>query len=422
MSRRFSGLWRHADFLKLWAGETVSVFGSLVGGTALQFAAILVLGASPLQIALLAVASRLPSFLAGLFAGVWVDRLRRRPILIATDCGRALFLATIPASALLGILRIEQLYAVAILTGILTTFFDVAYQSYLPTLVEREDLVEGNSKLATTASIAEIGGFGIAGWLIQIITAPFAILVDAASFLVSALAVWLIRSPEPRAPRSLEQSNIVREAREGLRIVARNPYLRAIAITTILLEFSFQIVGAVISLFGLRELGFSPGILGTIYGVGGISALVGSLLAVPAARILGIGRAMVGGVVVMGLSILLVPLAPGPTIVGALFLVAQQLFGDGCYMIYDITQVSLRQGITPDRLLGRVNATVRVGGLGAMLAGALVGGALGNVFGLRAALVVGAIGTLVGALWLGLSPVSTLRHKPEMIAEASGEG
>ncbi|HLZ08895.1 MAG TPA: MFS transporter, partial [Chloroflexota bacterium] len=258
MSRGFSGLWRHPDFLKLWVGETVSQFGSLVGGTALQFAAILVLGASPLQIALLVVASRLPSFLAGLFAGVWVDRLRRRSILIAADCGRALCLATIPAAALLGILRIEQLYAVAFLTGILTTFFDVAYQSYLPTLVERDDLVEGNSKLATTAAIAEISGFGIAGWLVQIITAPFAILVDAASFLVSAVAVWLIRAPEPPESRSPENNNFLLEAREGLRVVARNPYLRAMAVTTFILEFSFQIIGAVITVFGLRELGFSP--------------------------------------------------------------------------------------------------------------------------------------------------------------------
>jgi MFS family permease len=416
---RFTGLWRRPDFLKLWAGETVSQFGSLIGGMALGFAAILVLGASPLQIALLAIASRLPSFLTGLFAGVWVDRLRRRPIMIAADCGRALLLATIPLAALLGVLRIEQLYLVAFLTGILTTFFDVAYQSYLPTLVDREALVEGNSKLATTASIAEISGFGIAGWLVQLISAPFAILVDAVSFLGSALALGLIRTPEPRPVAGSETSNIFREAREGLRVVARNPRLRSLAITTIILEFSFQIVGAVISLFGLKELGFSPGVLGTIYGVGGISALSGSLLAAPAARRFGTGRVMVGGILMMGLSILLVPLAPGATAVGASILVAQQLFGDGCYMVYDITQVSVRQAITPDRLLGRVNATVRVGALGAMLVGALVGGLLGNTYGLRAALVVGAGGTILGALWLGLSPVWSLRDKPEMITEPS---
>ncbi|MGH2458923.1 MAG: MFS transporter, partial [Chloroflexota bacterium] len=378
MSARLLTLWRHPDFLKLWAGETVSQFGSLIGGTALQFAAILVLGASPIQIALLAIAARLPAFLAGPLAGVWVDRLRRRPIMIAADCGRAITLATIPAAALLGALRIEQLYAVAFLDGIFTTFFDVAYQSYLPTLVTRNQLVEGNSKLAATASIAEISGFGIAGWLVQLVTAPFAILADAASFVVSALAVGLIRAPEPASRSRDAHRSAWHEAREGFRVVVGDPYLRALAVTTVIFELSFQIVGAVIGLFGLRELGFSPGVLGTIYGVGGVSSLIGALLAGPVARRLGNGRAMVSGVLMMGLSILWLPLAPGPTIVGALFLVAQQLFGDGCYTIYDVNQVSLRQAITPDHLLGRVNSTVQVGGLGGMLVGALLGGVLGD--------------------------------------------
>ena len=417
MSPRFSTLWRHSDFLKLWGGETVSQFGSLIGGTALQFAAILVLGASPIQIALLAIASRLPAFLSGPLAGVWADRLRRRPIMVAADCGRAIVLATIPAAWLLGQLRMEQLYAVAVVDGILTTFFDVAYQSYLPTLVARDELVEGNSKLAATASIAEISGFGIAGWLVQLVTAPLAILVDAASFVASAAAVWLIRSPEPEPQTTGAQRSVWREAREGFQVVASDPYLRAMAGTTVMFELSFQIVGAVINLFGLRELGFSPGVLGTIYGVGGASSLAGALLAAPAARYLGTGRAMVAGVLMMGLSILWLPLAPGATTVGALFLIAQQLFGDGCYMVYDINQVSVRQAITPDRLLGRVNATVRVGGLGAMLVGALVGGVLGDTFGLRPALVVGALGTILGALWLGLSPVYALRDAPESIVD-----
>lgn len=417
MSARFSTLWRHPDFLKLWAGETVSQFGSLIGGTALQFAAILVLGASPIQIALLLIASRLPAFLSGPLAGVWVDRLRRRPIMVAADCGRAIVLATIPAAWLLGLLRMEQLYAVAVVDGILTTFFGVAYESYLPTLVARDELVDGNSKLAATASIAEISGFGVAGWLVQLVTAPLAILVDAASFVASAAAVWLIRSTEP-APRSTEvHRSLWREAREGFQVVAGDPYLRAMAGTTFMFELSFQVVGAVINLFGLRELGFSPGVLGMIYGVGGASSLVGALLAAPAARRLGTGRAMVAGVLMMGLSTLWLPLAPGATTVGALFLIAQQLFGDGCYMVYDINQVSVRQAIAPDRLLGRVNATVRVGGLGAMLVGALVGGILGDTFGLRPALVVGALGTILGALWLGLSPVYALRDAPESIVD-----
>lgn len=408
---RFRGLWRHGDFLKLWTGETVSAFGSLVGGTALQFTAILVLGATPFQIALLAVSARLPGFLASLAAGVWIDRLSRRPIMILADCGRALLLATIPAAALLGVLRIEHLYTVAFLTGLLTTFFDVAYQSYLPSLLSRDDLLEGNSKLAATASIAEVSGFGVAGWLVQIFTAPIAILVDAASFLVSAVAIGLIRTPErPRLGQA--ETSVWREAYKGVQVVLSHPLLRAIAVSTIIFEISFQVVGAVISLFGLRVLGLGPGVLGMIYGVGGISSLVGALVAGRFTRWLGIGPAMIFGMMFMGLSILLLPLAHGANVAAGAFLVAQQLFGDGAYTIYDINQLSLRQVVAPEEVLGRVNATIRVGGFGAMLLGSIVGGLVGDALGPREALVVGGIGTLVGALSLALSPVRSTREAP----------
>jgi MFS family permease len=411
---RFGGLWRHPDFVKLWAGESVSQFGSLVGGIALGFMAILVLGATPFEIALLAICSRLPGFLTGLVAGVWVDRLHRRPIMIVADCGRAVLLASIPAAALLGILRIEQLYVVAFLVGILTTFFDVAYQSYLPTLVPRADLVEGNSKLAATAAAAEVGGFGIAGWLVQIFTAPLAILVDAASFLVSAVCIALIGAAEPAPSERPREQGALREAIEGLRTVLEHPYLRATAGATMIFQLSFQIYGAVISLFALRELGFAPGVLGMIYGVGGISSLLGSILAARAGRRLGIGPAMVLGGLAMGISMFFVPLAPGATVLGASLLLAQQLFGDGCYMVYDITELSLRQTITPDHVLGRVNASVRAGGLAAMLVGSLAGGILGGAIGLRPTLAIGACGTILGAVWLALSPVRSLRDAAPM--------
>ncbi|MBI2760720.1 MAG: MFS transporter, partial [Chloroflexi bacterium] len=186
MRGRFTGLWRSPDFLKLWAGETVSVFGSFIGGTALQFTAVLTLHATPLEMALLVAMSQAPALVAGLMAGVWIDRLRRRPILIAADVGRALLLVSIPLSYAAGVLRIEQLYTVAFLTGILTIFFDVAYQSYLPSLVKREELVEGNSRLSGSASAAEFSGFSLAGWMVQVLGGPIAILIDALSFVWSA--------------------------------------------------------------------------------------------------------------------------------------------------------------------------------------------------------------------------------------------
>ena len=194
MRSRRAGLWRHPDFLKLWAGQTVSLFSSLIGRFALPLVAVLTLDATRAQVALLHVVAMAPGILVGLFAGAWVDRLRRRPIMIRADLGRTLLLLWIPSAALLGLLRIEQLYVVAALTGTLTTFFDVAYRSYLPTLVRREALVEGNSKLQASGSVVEVASFGIAGALVQLLTAPIAILVDAASFLASALSLGLIRA------------------------------------------------------------------------------------------------------------------------------------------------------------------------------------------------------------------------------------
>jgi hypothetical protein len=193
------GLWRHTGFMKLWIGQTISVGGSMIGKTALSFTAILLLHATPFELGILFAASIVPGFLAGLIAGACVDRLRRRPILIWADIGRAILLTTIPVAAVLGRLRIEQLYAVNFLLSILTVFFDVAYQSYLPSLLARAELIEGNSKLSASTSIAEFGGFALSGWLVQLLTAPVTILIDAISFVISAISVSLILIPEQMA-------------------------------------------------------------------------------------------------------------------------------------------------------------------------------------------------------------------------------
>ncbi|MGQ0568631.1 MAG: MFS transporter [Armatimonadota bacterium] len=410
------GLWHNPDFVKLWAAATISIFGSLITRTALPFTAILVLKATPVQIALLAAADLASQFLVGLVAGAWADRLRRRPIMIAADLGRAALLGTIPLAAFFHALRIEQLYAVAFLTGILTVFFDVADQSYLPTLVRREQLVEGNGKLSASASIAEVGAFGLSGWLVQLLTGPIAILIDALSFLWSALFVGLIRAPEPApAPPGGGQS-IRAEIAEGLRVVLGNPLLRAIAGCTLTANLSFRISGAVFLLFTTRELGFQPGIQGMIFAVGGVSSLLGALVAGRTAHRFGAGPVMIAGVVLMGVSMLLIPLAQGATMLALLLLVAQQL-GDGAFTVYDITQVSLRQAITPERVLGRANASIRFSMLGAMLAGSLLGGLLGETIGLRATLTAAAGGILLSALWLILSPLRTLRAPLEPASE-----
>jgi MFS family permease len=404
---RFDGLWRHPDFVKLWAGQTISVFGSLIGRTALHFTAILVLDARPYEIAILLAMGIVPELLVAPVVGVWVDRLRRRPIMIAADVGRAALLASIPAAFAFDALTIEQLYVVAFLTGILSMWFGVAYQTYLPTLVQREELLEGNSKLTASDSVAEVGAFGAAGWLVQAFTGPIAILIDALSFLFSAFFIGRISKAEkPPVPKE-EHIGMLREAREGIQAILGNQFLKATIVSECLNHFAFGMFGAAFGLYVIRVLDFQPGVLGMIYAVGGISSLVGALFAARAARRLGIGPAMISGLAVIGASMLLVPLAPEATFVAAAFLVAQQL-GDGGFVIYSINEVTLRQTLAPERLLGRVNAGFELCAHGVLLLGILAGGVLGETLGLRGTLAVGAGAMLLAALWLAASPVRTV--------------
>jgi MFS family permease len=410
---RFTGLWHNAGFMRLWIGQTISVGGSLIGRAAMSFTAILVLHATPFQLGLLLATSLVPGFLTGLIAGAWVDRLPRRPILIWADIGRAALLATIPLAAVLGLLKIEQLYVVNFLVSILTIFFNVAYESYLPSLISRTELIEGNSKLSASASVAEVGGFALAGWLVQLFTGPITILIDAISFVVSAVFVGLIRTPEKPTAQN-EHPNLLLEITEGLRSLLLNPTLRTTAACTISQEFFVGIYSALVVLYMARDLGFAPGILGTIWALGGISSFIGAVTTDPVIKRFGIGPAMIAACLVSGLAMIFVPLAQGATLTAALLLILQQLFGDGTATIYNINQVSLRQAITPERLLGRVNASAEFLGLGATIAGSLLGGLLGGIAGVRTMLFFSAFGTMLSTLWLVFSPVRRLRTAPQI--------
>ncbi len=412
MASRFTGLWRNPDFLKLWTGQSVSLFGSLITRVALPLTAVLTLGATPLEMGLLRAAEMAPGLLVGLVAGAWVDRLRRRPIMILTDLGRAALIASVPLTAVLGALRIEQLYVVALLAGTLTVFFEIAYRSYLPTLVRREELVEGNSKLAATGSVAEVAGFGLAGALVQALTGPVTLLVDAVSFLVSAAALALIRRPEPAPAGSGAQPDLRREIGEGLRLIGGNPYLRTIAAIAGTQYLCMEVTGANYVLFITNELGVEPLVQGLLYAFGGVSSFLGSLVAAHLTQRFGLGRVLAGALVLGGLGSLLTPLATGPMAIVIAFLVAQQLLGDGALTVVFINQVSLRQAITPDALQGRMNATIRFIGWTAMVAGALLGGLLGSTLGSRPTLSLGALGIALAALWLAGSPLAALRTIP----------
>jgi MFS family permease len=407
MIRRMGSLGRRHDFLKLWAGQTVSEVGSQVSLIALPLAAVTVLGAGAFQTGLLATLQVLPFLLFGLPAGVWVDRLSRRGVLVVADLGRALAMASIPVSWALGDLRMPQLYAVGLVVGVLTVFFDVAYQSYLPALVTRDQLVAGNSRLALTQSSAEVAGPGLGGLLVSAVTAPYAIAVDAASYVVSVLSLLLIRRPEPRRePRPA--TGLRAELAEGVRYVLGHRLLRPIAACTALHNLFSNVGSAVLFVYAVRTLGLGAGSIGLWFSLGSLGGPVGALIASRLGRRLGTGATIAATAWLGAPAWLLVVLAPRGHAMG--WLIASGVLGSMGGVAYNITQVSLRQAITPQRLLGRMNATMRFVVWGTIPLGAFAGGVLGTWIGLRPTLWVAAAGTLLSALPVTLSGVRRLRR------------
>jgi MFS family permease len=406
-------LWRHPDFLKLWTGETVSQFGSQVTLLAVPTVAILLLHAGPFQVGLLSALEFLAFPTLGLVAGVYADRLRRRPIMIVCDLGRMLAIGSIPVAFLLNALTIEQLYIVALITGIFTVFFDVSYQSYLPVLVDRPNLLEGNTKLEISRSTAQVSGPAVAGFLIQWIGGAKAVAADALSFLVSALALSLIKTPEPQPKPSTASgaTGFLPEIKEGLEVVFKNPLLWRIAGCTATSNLGSNMVfGAVFLVFAYRQLHLSAAAVGIIFAVGSVGGLIGAFLAAWVARKLGVGPTLGVSIVVGGLALLATPVAlvaPPVPVLAALGLLAGL-----ANPIYNISQVSLRQAITPDRVQGRMNATMRTIVWGTMPIGAFVGGVLGTSIGLVPTIVLGGIVSLLAAMWIFLGPVIRLKEQP----------
>lgn len=403
-------LWRHRDFLKLWTAQTISVFGDNFTGLALPIIAAISLQATPGQMGILTAVERAPFLVLGLVAGVWVDRLRRRPMLIAGDVGRALILLSIPLAAVGGRLGMPQLYVVGLIVGTFTVFFDVAYQAYLPSLVDRRQLVEGNSKLEATRSLAHLAGPGVAGAVIQIATAPVAIVLDAISFVTSALLIGFIRRPEP-APDSLGRRSMLAEVREGLGVVFGSPYLRSIAGTTGTSNLFSSALFTLYILFVVRELGLTPAAIGLIFSIGNIAGLAGALTAGRLAGRFGMGRVIIATAALGGVGMLPIALATRETAYPLLILAG--LLTSFAVPVYNINQVSLRQAITPLRLQGRMNATMRFLVWGTIPLGGLLGGALGEVFGLRSAIAISAAAGVLAFLWVLFSPVRGLQTIPE---------
>jgi MFS family permease len=410
---------RHRDFLKLWTAETVSVFGTQITLLALPIVAASILKVTPFEFGLLATIEFLPFILFSLPAGVWVDRLRRRPILIVGDVGRAISLISIPIAYNAGVLSIWQLYAVGFVNGCLTVFFDVAYMSYLPSIVDRDQLVEGNSKMEITRSASQIAGPGMAGVLIELLKAPFAILIDAVSFVFSALFVFWIRRPEPpieahdeaTGPRPSMRSEIA----VGLRYVAGHRWLRSIAATTGTSNFFSNVAGAILILYLVRERNFTPGMIGFAFSIGSVGFLVAALVTNRLTKIVGVGRMLVLTSFGFSLSWLPIALAPDSFLFAAV--AGSVVLGGFCTVAWNITQVSLRQAITPLRMQGKMNATMRFIVWGTIPLGAISGGFLGGIVGLHNTIWVAALGSLFVFLPVALSPVRRIVEMPEQVED-----
>ncbi len=416
-NRDTRSLWRNADFVKLWTGKTISAFGSEISGTAISLAAILTLNASPMQLGLLGALAGIPALIVGLPAGVWVDRTRRKPIMIMSDLLRAAVLVTIPVAALFGILSFVQLVIVLMVVKALTVFFEVADNSFLPVVTTREQLVEGNSKLGISDSLAEIGGPAIGGLLVQTITAPFTILLDSVSYVTSALILARIHTPEPPIAPPEQTPSLRREIVEGLRTVRESRVLLALLAATVAFNLLGSFFGALYSVYVIRNLGLTPLLLGIVISAGGVGALIGAASADPVTRRIGVGPALIGGMATHAACALLVSLAFGSVPQVTAILLFAQIVGDTTLMIFFVNAISLRQAVTPDRLLGRVNASFQVIIAAAGPIGFLLGGLLGETIGLRPTLFIAAAGSWIATTILLASPVRAIKLLPAITAD-----
>jgi MFS family permease len=419
LRRALSGkLIGQSGFRRLWLGQTVSEFGSEVTVLALPLAAVLVLHASTFQVGLLTTASMAAFLLIGLPAGVWVDRMRRRSVMIVSDVVRTLTLASVPVAYGLGVLTLWQLYAVAFITGIATVFFDVAYMSYVPGLVGREFVVEANAKLQATVSVAQVSGPSASGFLIGLLTAPVAFVADAASFVVSVVSLLAIRQPEPAPDRS-GQRNLRREMGEGLQFVMKQPILRMIAGRTSTYNLFSSAIFALTVVFLVRDVGLHPASIGVLTSLGAIGGIVGALSCGILRRWIGSARLIWLSVTVTAPFELLIP-ATEPGVRLAFYAVGVFMASFGS-VVYNVHQASFRQLLCPPRLLGRMNATIRFIVWGTMPVGGLLGGALGTWLGVRPALWLCAAGTCLAPIWVLASPLLGMRDT-EAVPDPEGDG
>jgi MFS family permease len=414
------GLWGNPGFLRLWLANAIDDFGSHISGLAIPLTAAITLGASPFEMGLLAAAAQLPHFALGLFAGILVDRVPRQRLMVTVNWLRAVLLALIPLAALLGGLRIELLYAVTLLAGACGTVFNVAYVSWLPNLVADDELHDANAKMEGTYAAAQAAGPGLAGVLAGLVSAPFAVAVDAVSFLGSAALIRSIRAPRGEEAFAATSSSrrgvrgavrhIADDIVDGVQVVWRDRLLRAVASCSVVVALFGFVFLAVYILFMTNILGLSPFAIGLILAAGGLGAVIGAAAAVPISRRLGFGPTLIWAQVMFAVMGIAVPIAVYVPSLAVPMLAFAEFAQYGALAIYTIGQVTLRQSRTPAALQGRAAASVRTAVSGAAFAGSILGGLLGNWIGLGETLVVGIAGMALACLLVIISPLRSLRE------------
>ncbi len=405
-----AGLWRHHDFRQLWAAETVSQVGTQVTLVALPLLAVTLLDATPFQMGVLTALETLAFLLVGLPAGAWVDRWRRRRVLVTADLVRAVAIGSVPVAHAWDALSLGQLYVVALVAGTATVFFDVGYQSYLPALVDRGQIVDGNAKLEASRAVAQVAGPGITGALVRVLGAPVLIAADAVSFLVSAAFIGRIRTPDVVPDRAARRP-LRAEIAEGLSFVLRHPLLRRMVACTGLANLAGAATGALLVLYAIRELGLSESVVGLVFSVGAVGGIVGAVSAARLSRVLGEGRTIPLAALTFAGAAAAVPLAsvgaPVPVLLGGWFVESLAV------TVYNVTQVSFRQRLCPPRLLGRMNASVRFVVFGTMPVGGFLGGVLGTWLGLVPALWCAVVVAGLAAVPVVCSPLLGMRELPD---------
>ena len=415
-----SGLWTNRDFRYLWSAETISQFGSQLSLVAIPLIAALLLEASAMQMGILAAANGAPRLLLGFVAGIWVDRLPRRPIMIWTDIGRAVSAAIIPIMALADLLNFEILLTVALVIGCQSVFFDAAWSATVPQIVPRGQLSEANGTLMSSYSLAQIGGPALAGTLISWLTGPMVMGIQSVTFAASGWLIAHIRRPEAVARQPAgEQPHFWRELREGLHALFASRLVRPLTTSMAVLNLGGYIFLSVYVLFMTHDLGLTSTGVGIVFAMGGLGSLLGSVAAAPLARRLGIGRSILWAAVGFGVFGLCVPLALLVPSLALPLVVLAEFSQWATLQIFNVNRFSLRQALTPDHLMGRVAAssTTIVGGMAPI--GSLAGGAIGELVSVRAALLVGCALMFVAAWWVWDSPVPAIRRLPDHPEEQS---